>query len=107
MDEATKERRLLMEINNGRLAMLGIFSFMSASKGLIVPGLDFIPPYIGEYMGLLLHRRQPALCDRHVRRLGEAGHLEPVIESKRSHRHETGPIRGCRRGDELRQPGSG
>lgn len=51
MDEATKERRLLMEINNGRLAMLGIFSFMSASKGLIVPGLDFIPPYAGEYMG--------------------------------------------------------
>jgi len=31
--------------------MLGIFSFMSASKGLIVPGLDFIPPYAGEYMG--------------------------------------------------------
>ena len=51
MDEATKQRRLLMEINNGRLAMLGIFSFMSASKGLIVPGLDFIPPYSGEYMG--------------------------------------------------------
>ena len=51
MDEETKERRLLMEINNGRLAMLGIFGFLSASKGLIGPGLDFIPLYKGEYMG--------------------------------------------------------
>lgn len=41
--------------------MLGIFSFMSASKGLIVPGLDFIPPYIGEYMGVC----QPPVAPRH------------------------------------------
>jgi len=52
MDEATKERRLQMEINNGRLAQLGIFSIVCASRDLIVPGLnDVIPYYSGEYMG--------------------------------------------------------
>jgi len=51
MDEETKQRRLLMEINNARLAQLGIFSLISASKGLIVPGLDgLIPPYSGQPM---------------------------------------------------------
>jgi hypothetical protein len=31
----TKERRLISEINNGRLAMLGIFGFLCADK---IPG---------------------------------------------------------------------
>ena len=47
-----KQRGLLVELNNGRLAMIGIFGFMAESKVPgSVPALEgLIKPYAGEYM---------------------------------------------------------
>jgi hypothetical protein len=52
MDEETKDKRLTMEINNGRLAMIGLFGFIAEAKVPgSVPGLTgLIKPYTGEVM---------------------------------------------------------
>lgn len=52
MAEDKKEKRLLAEINNGRLAMLGIFGFLSEQT---IPGSvpvlsGIVKPYAGEVM---------------------------------------------------------
>lgn len=52
MSDESKERRLKAEINNGRLAMLGIFGFLSAQT---IPGsvpvlTSIVKPYTGEVM---------------------------------------------------------
>merc|ERR1712083_1117031 len=52
MSEETKERRLRAEINNGRLAQLGIFGFLCADT---IPGSvpllnDIAIPYSGDPM---------------------------------------------------------
>lgn len=50
--EADKANGLVKEINNGRLAMLGIFGFLSEGKaeGAVPLLKGIIPPYAGEPM---------------------------------------------------------
>ena len=52
MPEATKERRLLAEVNNGRLAMLGITGFLAAQKveGAVPALKGIVKHYDGEVM---------------------------------------------------------
>jgi len=52
MSQEKKDKRLLMEINNGRLAMLGIFGFMSADniEGSVPLLKDIAIPYDGQIM---------------------------------------------------------
>eukprot|EP00591_Stephanopyxis_turris_P012895 CAMPEP_0195517798 /NCGR_PEP_ID=MMETSP0794_2-20130614/11702_1 /TAXON_ID=515487 /ORGANISM="Stephanopyxis turris, Strain CCMP 815" /LENGTH=257 /DNA_ID=CAMNT_0040646669 /DNA_START=25 /DNA_END=798 /DNA_ORIENTATION=+ len=52
MSEETKERRLVAEINNGRLAQLGIFGFLCADTipGSVPSLKDIAIPYSGETM---------------------------------------------------------
>ena len=51
MSPEKKEKRLLMEINNGRLAQIGIMGFLAAEKVQgAVPVLSFLKPYAGEVM---------------------------------------------------------
>ena len=52
MDEATKERRLVAELNNGRLAQLSLFAFLCADKipGSVPALSDIAMPYSGDPM---------------------------------------------------------
>ena len=51
MTAERKEKALVAELNNGRLAMLACFAFYAESKiPGAVPALSFIKPYAGEYM---------------------------------------------------------
>ena len=55
MTDEQKERRLVAEINNGRLAMLGIFGFISegAVEGAVPALKGIIPHYDGDVMAPL------------------------------------------------------
>merc|ERR1712106_299424 len=51
LTEEQKAKKLNAEVNNGRLAMIGLFGFLSAAKVPgSVPALTFIPAYTGDLM---------------------------------------------------------
>lgn len=62
--EQEKAEGLIKELNNGRLAMLGIMSFLAAGKiEGSVPALRFIPHYDGEVMAPLTKSVLPNFPD--------------------------------------------
>jgi hypothetical protein len=58
-----KEAGLIKEINNGRLAMLGIFGFISEAKmeGAVPALKGIIPAYAGDFMAPMSHSLFPTL----------------------------------------------
>mmetsp|Transcript_14736 Transcript_14736/g.32558 ORF Transcript_14736/g.32558 Transcript_14736/m.32558 type:complete len:248 (+) Transcript_14736:463-1206(+) len=62
MSAEKKEQRLVMELNNGRLAMIGIFGFLAEGKiEGSVPGLGFIKHYDGDFMAPFAKSVLPAV----------------------------------------------
>jgi len=57
MNDEQKQKRLKVEINNGRLAMLGIFGFLSEAKieGSVPALKGIIPHYDGDFMAPFLN----------------------------------------------------
>jgi len=64
MTDEKKEKRLVAEINNGRLAMLGIFGFISegATEGAVPALKGIIPHYDGDVMAPFAHSIFPEIA---------------------------------------------
>ena len=70
MTPEQKEKSLLAEINNGRLAMLGLFGLISSAKGCIVPGMPDQIPYPASMAPFAASDDLPYIADMIASKLG-------------------------------------